>query len=218
MTADVPAAPPRFVDYLGTEVAAAVPTPFAMWPAEESLRLASEVVAESDPSSGDVLGALCHAFLDDVLACVKIDVLPTELEPCVFLDLSGRPQLIGTRRGNKIRIDADLNLALIRAVPLKLEGPRAAAIRGELRDLFCFPLGSADKRPVAALETCDLSEAAGEPGAFYLELDAPTGGGYVGGRFDRLRAYSDGKVLLVTFRPIGIDEDEEVVEQPLDRS
>jgi hypothetical protein len=99
-----------------------------------------------------------------------------------------------------------MNVALIRERPEKLEGARPASLRRELVEVFTVPLHGADGQPVAALKTIDLAALAG-PGALFFELDAPAASGYVGGRYDRLRAYGDGKLLLVSFRPVVVEDE-----------
>jgi hypothetical protein len=176
------------------------------WVAEESCRRVAEAVRDLAPAEAEALLYRAANFLDEVLLVVKRDELPFEPEECLFVDFVGRLHLVGARRGNKLRVDEDMNVLLVRAKPLELSGPRAGSLRGEVRDLVPFTLASIDRRPVAAVRTIDLASASG-PGAFFVELDAPLGGGYVGGRFDRLRVFGDGKVLALSLRPISLGDE-----------
>ena len=197
----------RFVEFVEPEVRAAMPKTLpVMWLADECCRAVADAAAARDAAGREALIARATAFMDDVLMAVRADFLPFEAERCLFVDFADRLQLIGTRRGNKIRIDEDLNVVLIREKPGTLEGPRPGSLRRELVELLTVPLAGADGQPVTALKTIDLAGVAG-PGALFFELDAPAGSGFVGGRYDRLRAYGDGKLLLVSFRPVVIDDE-----------
>src|SRR5206468_21481 len=112
------------------------------WVAEDSCRRVAEVVNEVDKAAAEALVHRAASFLDDVLCVVRRDELPFEPEECLYVDFADRMHLIGARRGNKLRIDSDLNVLLVREKPAKPGGPRAISLRAEVRDLLTFPLGS----------------------------------------------------------------------------
>jgi hypothetical protein len=199
---------PRIVDYVDPDVIALLPASFpCAWVAEESCRRVSEVASALAPDARERLLARATSFADDVLAILRASVLPEDLERALYLDPHERLQLIGGRGRTKVRVDEDFRIVLVRERPLALEGPRAGTLRQEVREVVCFPLASDDRRPVLAVQALDLSSV-GEPGAFFLDLDAPAGSAYLGGRCDRLRVFGDGKVLILCFRPLPDVDDE----------
>lgn len=196
----------RFVEYVDPDVRAALPAAVpATWIAEDSCARATEYARGLDPAAAEVLAAHARSFLDDALSVVREDWLPACPEECLYVDFADRLQLVGARIGWKIRVDEDLNVALVREKPLAFEGARAGSIRRELAEVLAFPLMGADGKPVEMLKVRDFSGETGVKDAFYISLDAPAGLGYAGGRFDRLDAYGDGKVLLFGFHPIEAD-------------
>jgi hypothetical protein len=197
----------RFVEFVEMEVRSALPKSLpAIWLADECCRSVASAAAAREAAAREALIARATAFMDDVLMVVRSDFLPFEPETCLYVDFADRLQLIGTRRGGKIRIDEDMNIVWIREKPLALEGPRSASLRAEIVEVLTVPLAGANGKPVEVVRTIDLAALAG-PGAMFVELDAPAASGYVGGRYDRLRAYGDGKLLLMSFRPVVIEDE-----------
>ncbi|MFC1706458.1 hypothetical protein ACFL59_06480 [Planctomycetota bacterium] len=195
----------RMVTYLAPEVLDEIPVELvADWPAEDTCAQASAFLQSvEDPDERDLFRAEIRAFEADVLQVVRRNLLPFgDLIPFIHLGLGGSYQLVGRRGDLKIRIDSDLNIAIIRGVALDLEAedkPRPLQLRHELSQVLPFAMASADRKPVGTSVLKDLSDV--EPFAVYAELGPPEGSGYVNGRFSGLRAYSDGKVLLVGFMP-----------------
>lgn len=192
----------RRVDYLDAELRRYLPPEVpALWYAEESCERLAHRLDALDEQGRLYLAAAALDFLAGVLGAYRREILPPgDLEKSLFVDPEDRFELVGKAPGHKLRIDQGLRLALVRNKPIAIEGARLAALRQELRSVVCFPLGGLDRKPVVATRTVEPKDL--EPTAIYAEFDAPSGMGFINGRFDLLRVYSDGKLLLVGPRPV----------------
>jgi hypothetical protein len=202
---EVPA--PRFVDYLEPAVRGRVPVAIGKpWVAEESLEPLAARLAKAKRADAERLRARARALADGALLVLRAEMLPAgDLIERVFVDPLGRLQLVASTAAGKVRMDEDFSVAVVRRRPLTIEGPRAAALRQELRATLALPLATADRKPALARETIDWSKT--DPDAIYMELAPPGGGGFVSGRFEALHAYSNGKLLLIGFTPFFYVED-----------
>jgi hypothetical protein len=189
----------RLVGYVEPELQAALPVALGRpWPAEETLVPLAAQMARANPEDQARLERRARALADGAELLLRREVLPAgDLLAHVFVDPLAQLQLVGANRDHKVRVDENLTAVVIRRRPLRLEGARPASLRQELRGALAIPMGDVERRPIAARTT----------GGIYAEFDPPGAGGFLGGRFDTLYAYSNGKVLLVAFRPLEYHED-----------
>ncbi len=187
----------RFVEYVDPDVRRALTPRLARpWVAEESLRPV--------PPGDRALWARARALADAVPALLRAELLPEgDLLAHVRVDPFGRAQFVASTAAAKVRVAEDFAAAIVRRRPVPIEGGavgRGAALRQGLRAALAIPLASADRKPMSLRKSVDLGDL--ERDAVFAIFDPPYGQGFVGGRFESLQAFGNGKVLLVAFEPI----------------
>lgn len=198
--------PVRYVEYLDAALRPVVPASLAKpWVAEESLwplRSRVQMVPKADAAG---LRRRAGALVDWTLLLLRREVLPEgDLLEHVYVDPMDRLELVGSSPSGKVRVDEELSVAIIRRRPQALEGPRAGSIRQEMRAALAIPLGDVDRKPIAAKKMVDHGEL--ERNAIYAEFEPPGASGFLGGKFDLLHVYGNGKILLFALRPLGYSE------------
>ncbi|MHC4389852.1 MAG: hypothetical protein ACYS22_00880 [Planctomycetota bacterium] len=173
------------------------------WPTEECCAKVPDLMEHAeDEADADMIRIDAQEFEGEMLSVIRRTLLPRgALTLHMHVDPMGSMQFAGLHEGVKVRVDQQFNICLMRRSPLPVdpEQPRLLQLRRELDSVLSIPLASPDRKPVKPAVLVDLS--AYEPGAVYAELKAPPGAGFAFGRFERLKVYSDGKVLLIGFTP-----------------
>ncbi len=194
-----------FVDYLDAAQREVIP-PAALrtaWPAEEACVPLAERLADATlpDAPAAALMVRAQAFLDGILLVLRRSVFPEgPLEDFVFVGPTPELHLIAETAEWKVRADEALRVAIVRRSPVSTLPPRQGSLRHELRTVLAFPLVTPQKRALAMTVVKDLSAEAS--GAIYVELEPPASSGFVGGRFESLHVYSDGRVCLIGWRPV----------------